>query len=164
MPSQNVSSPLWWCRADWMTTVFCGMGPLCPGHCILPSRARAQAPRGWVRAHQPVEVLCGCQPSRLPFEKISKSSSLDWGQPRLFRNAHGLSGAWTSQGGCPGPPKDPLKAWSLECVHAQSCLTLATPWTVAHQAPLSMGLPRQDYWSGLPFPSPGDLLDPGIKL
>ena len=38
-----------------------------------------------------------------------------------------------------------------------------TPWTVAHQAPLSMGFPRQEYWSGLPFPSPGDLPDPGIE-
>ena len=38
------------------------------------------------------------------------------------------------------------------------------PWTVVCQAPLSMELPRQEYWSGLPFPSPGDLLDPGIKL
>ena len=36
-----------------------------------------------------------------------------------------------------------------------------TPWTVAHQAPLSMGFPRQEYWSGLPFP--GDLPNPGIK-
>ena len=35
-----------------------------------------------------------------------------------------------------------------------------TPWTVAHQAPLSMGLPRQEYWSGLPFLSPEDLLEP----
>ena len=39
----------------------------------------------------------------------------------------------------------------------------ATPWTVAHQAPPSMGFSRQEYWSGLPFPSPGDLLDPGIE-
>ena len=39
----------------------------------------------------------------------------------------------------------------------------ATPWTVARQAPLSMGFSRQEYWSGLPFPSPGDLPDPGIK-
>ena len=39
----------------------------------------------------------------------------------------------------------------------------ATLWTVAHQAPLSMGFSRQEYWSGLPFPSPGDLPDPGIK-
>ena len=39
----------------------------------------------------------------------------------------------------------------------------ATPWTVALQAPLSMGFSRQEYWSGLPFPSPGDLPNPGIK-
>ena len=37
------------------------------------------------------------------------------------------------------------------------------PWTVGCQAPLSMGFPRQEYWSGLPFPSPGDLPDPGIE-
>jgi len=41
--------------------------------------------------------------------------------------------------------------------------TLVTPWTVACQAPLSMGFSRQEYWSGLPFPFPGDLPDPGIK-
>ena len=45
----------------------------------------------------------------------------------------------------------------------KSCLTLATPWTVAHQAPLSLGFSRQEYWSGLPFPSPWDLPDPGIE-
>ena len=39
----------------------------------------------------------------------------------------------------------------------------ATPWTAAHQAPLSMGFSRQEYWSGLLFPSSGDLLDPRIK-
>ena len=39
-----------------------------------------------------------------------------------------------------------------------------TQWTVAHQAPLSMGSPSQEYWSGLPFPSPVDLSNPGIKL
>ena len=43
------------------------------------------------------------------------------------------------------------------------CLDLATLWTVASQAPLSMGFFRQEYWSGLPFPFPGDLPDPGIK-
>ena len=46
---------------------------------------------------------------------------------------------------------------------AQSCLTLCDPWTVAHQAPPFMGFSRQEYWSGLPFPSPGDLPDPGIE-
>ena len=39
----------------------------------------------------------------------------------------------------------------------------ATPWTIGYQAPLSMGFSRQEYWSGLPFPSPGDLPDPGIE-
>ena len=39
----------------------------------------------------------------------------------------------------------------------------ATPWTVAHQAPPSMRFSRQEYWNGLPFPSPGDLPDPGIE-
>ena len=38
-----------------------------------------------------------------------------------------------------------------------------TPWTVAHQAPPSMGFSRQEYWSGVPFPSPGDLPNPGIE-
>ena len=46
---------------------------------------------------------------------------------------------------------------------AKSCPTLVNPWTVACQAPLSMGFSRQGYWSGLPFLSPGDLPDPGIK-
>ena len=48
---------------------------------------------------------------------------------------------------------------SLICVQL-----FATPWTVACQAPLSIELSSQEYWSGLPFPSPGDLPDPGIEL
>ena len=44
----------------------------------------------------------------------------------------------------------------------QSYPTLVTSWTVAHQAPLSTGFSRQEHWSGWPFPSPGDLPDPGI--
>ena len=46
---------------------------------------------------------------------------------------------------------------------AKSCVTLATPWTVACQAPLSMGFSRKEYWSGLSFPFPGDLSNPGIE-
>ena len=42
--------------------------------------------------------------------------------------------------------------------------SFATPWTVACKAPLSMGFPRQEYWSGLLFPLPGDLPSPGIEL
>ena len=54
------------------------------------------------------------------------------------------------------------------CLHEWKLLSrvrlFATPWTVARQIPPSMGFSRQEYWSGLPFPSPGDLPDPGIKL
>ena len=46
---------------------------------------------------------------------------------------------------------------------AKWCPALATPWTVACQAPLSMGFSKQEYWTGLPFPSPGDLPDPEIE-
>ena len=48
--------------------------------------------------------------------------------------------------------------WSHSCVQF-----FAIPWTVTHQAPLSMGFSRQEYWSGLPFPSSGDLPNPRIK-
>ena len=50
------------------------------------------------------------------------------------------------------------------CVKSLSCVQLfATPWTVALQAPVSMGFSRQEYWSGLPFPPPGDLPNPGSE-
>ena len=51
-------------------------------------------------------------------------------------------------------------------MHVFTCSVMsdfAIPWTDAHQAPLSMGLSREEYWSGLPFPLPGDLPTPGIK-
>ena len=48
-------------------------------------------------------------------------------------------------------------------MHTQSSLALGNPRTAAHQAPLSMGFSRQEYWSGLSFPPPRDLPDPGIK-
>ena len=54
----------------------------------------------------------------------------------------------------------------LSCVCALSLSPVrlfATPGTIAHQAPLFRGFPRQEYWSGLPFPPPGDLCNPGIK-
>ena len=60
----------------------------------------------------------------------------------------------------------PVKLSLIVCVYAQwlSCVQLCvTPWTVAHLALLSMRLSMQEYWSGLPFPPPGDLPDPGIK-
>ena len=49
------------------------------------------------------------------------------------------------------------------CLVAKSCLTLGTPWAIARKAPLSTGCPRQEYWSGLSFPSPGDFPNPGMN-
>ena len=57
-----------------------------------------------------------------------------------------------------GLGKQRVKVKLLSCVQL-----FATPWTVAYQAPLSMGFSRQECWSGLPFPSPGDLPNPGIE-
>ena len=47
---------------------------------------------------------------------------------------------------------------------AKLCPTLVTLWTVACQAPLTMGFPKEEYWNGLLFPSPGDFSNPGIEL
>ena len=66
-------------------------------------------------------------------------------------------------------PLDKHDSWLVDlgsavaCSVTPLCLTLCDPWTVAHQAPLSMEFPRQEYWSGLPSPSPWDLPDPGIE-
>ena len=49
----------------------------------------------------------------------------------------------------------------LSCFHHVQLF--ATPWIIAHQAPLFLGFSRQEYWSGLPCPPPGDLPDPGVK-
>ena len=49
------------------------------------------------------------------------------------------------------------------CVYTKSCLALFDPMDVARQAPLFVGFSRQEYWSGLPFPSPGDLPNPGME-
>ena len=60
----------------------------------------------------------------------------------------------------------PLCVCVSVCVRAQSLSSIdlfVTPWTIACQAPLFVGFPRQEYWSGLSFPPPGDLPDPGIE-
>ena len=58
---------------------------------------------------------------------------------------------------------DEVSANETEHVCAQLCPLFVIPWTVAHWALLSMGFFRKEYWDGQPFPSPGDLPDPGIK-
>ena len=63
----------------------------------------------------------------------------------------------------PALQADSLPAEPPGKIVTKSCPILVTTWTVAYQAPLSMGFSREAYWSGLPLPSPGDLFNPEIK-
>ena len=76
----------------------------------------------------------------------------------------GKKSSWIEEQEEMGDGRVPLSSIQLCCLDAKLHLTLATPWTVAHQAPLSMGFSTQEYCSELPFPSAGDLPRPGIKL
>ena len=58
---------------------------------------------------------------------------------------------------------EPQTSGGIEVKSLSRVRLFATPWTVAYQASPSMGFSRQEYWSGLPFPSPGKLSDPGIE-
>ena len=87
---------------------------------------------------------------------LTVSASWGWGKDLSF---------------CYKPYRIPHNSWfcfpkpclCLICMHNRCVWLFVTPWTVAHQAPLSMGFSRQEYWSGFPFPLPGDLPDPGVK-
>ena len=83
--------------------------------------------------------------------------SINTGSCMLDDDRNEISGYWQT-----------IPAWFANncCMPAQSlsCVQLfETPWTAAHKAPLSMGFPRQEYWRWLPFPTPGDLPDPGLE-
>ena len=90
-----------------------------------------------------------------------------WGRPETLEVP--LPGGWSSLPSARSGPRPHLasQAWCVVRACVLSCFSrvrlFVTPWTVAHEAPLSMGFPRQEYWSGLPFPSPGDLPDPGME-
>ena len=94
-------------------------------------------------------------------EMATHSSVLAWripgtGEPRGLPSmgSHGVGHDWS----------DLALVWKKVKVKSLSRVRLcATPWTVAHQASPSMGFSRQEDWSGLPFPSPGELPDPGIE-
>ena len=97
----------------------------------------------------------------------TKSKNVGSG-PSPIKTSHpyilGTPAFWDSSksvcGGCISPNKP---AFMSEWKWLSRVLLFATPWTVAQQVPLSMGFSRQGYWSGLPFPSPGDLPKPGIE-
>ena len=90
-----------------------------------------------------------------------------WGRPDTLGVL--LPGGWSGFPSARLGPRPHLasQAWCVVRVCVLSCFSqirlFVTPWTVAHQAPLSMGFSWHEYWSELPFPSPGDISDPGIK-
>ena len=71
---------------------------------------------------------------------------------------------WALTWGVGGPGDRVAEGWAVHMCLPSPDWLFATPWTIAHPAPLSMGFSRQEYWGGLPFPTPGDLPTPGIKL
>ena len=84
----------------------------------------------------------------------------------VYTNIHTMECYSTQKGWSTDPCHKRITVENILCVRsvAHHVPLFANPWTVARQAPLSMGFSRQEYWSRLPFPTPGDLLDPGIKL
>ena len=100
----------------------------------------------------------------------ARSGEKLWEMRRIHRNERAAAatrgvGVGTVGGGEGGTLGGQLKSFLFcVCVQSLSCVWLfVTSWTVAHQVPRSKGFPRQEHWSGLPFPAPGDLPDPGIE-
>ena len=96
--------------------------------------------------------------SALPFP-----SPGDLPDPRIKPGSPALVGRFLNS----DPLGNPLKGCEVKWSEVKSLSLVwlfTTSWTVAYQAPLSMGFARQEYWSALPFPSPGDLPDPGIEI
>ena len=110
---------------------------------------------------------CTCSGKQWDNEPVGGASSFAslWDDLRV-RNprVHTISPAWKFNFGSPSS-KHKRSGISATCVlsHFSRVWPSVTPWTVALQAPLSMDFSRQEYWSGLPCPPPGDLPDPGIK-
>ena len=108
------------------------------GVCYLVAAAAAKSLQSCLTLCDPIDS----SPPGSPVPGILQARTLEW-------VSISFSNAWK---------------WKVKVKSLSHVRLLATPWTAAHQAPLSMGFSRQEYWSGLPFPSPGDLPDPGIEL
>ena len=86
-----------------------------------------------------------------------------WDNPEGWAGEGVGGGFGTGWGVTCTPVADSCQCMVSEMKSLSRVRLFATQWTVAHQAPLSMGFSRQEYWIGLPFPSPGDLPNPGIE-
>ena len=133
----------------------------------------------WRRAWQPTPVFLPGEPPwteepgyRATVHRVANSPTrlkqlsmhAQWGKRRLsWRNGEesGLGSSVTEA--VTGRKKPPQTGCCCCCLVGKSCLTLVTLWTIAHQAPLSVEFPHQEYWSGLPLHPPGDLPDPEME-
>ena len=106
----------------------------------------------------------------IPSHKVSRSGLLRVTGQRTVKGRASHAAFLSRSGDGASGSSDPGHSfckWSLHKVFVVQSLSrvdsFTTPWPVDRQVPLSMGFPRQEYWSGLPFPSPGDLPGPGIE-
>ena len=90
---------------------------------------------------------------------VSCWAHIDWLAPGYLMGAGNPTISWETE----TQVWATCQPWQPHNTSSVRSILLVTPWTVARQAPLSMGFPRQEYWSGLPFLSPGDLPNPGIE-
>ena len=118
----------------------------------FPFSRRASQPKDWTQA----PVL---QADSLPAEPLGKPKNTGVGSLLL------LQWIFLTQDSNQGllHCKQVLYQLSFGGLVSKYCLPLVTSWTVTRQAPMSMRFSRQEYWSGLPFPSPGDLPNPGVE-
>ena len=107
-------------------------------------KANPYGENGWIKLK-----MTGYGPIRM---EVTGTYIVLWPQPSLVQTSRSSTTIWASI------LVKKVKVKSLSRVRL-----FATPWTVAYQASPSMGFSRQEYWSGLPFPSPGHLPDPGIE-
>ena len=111
------------------------------------------SPSELLRSRCPFPTTTQRRHFRLPWEQGDET----WKEPLLWLHLALLSSS------APGP-LSPCFPWTVQTPSRFSCVRFcASPWTVARQASLSMGFSKQENWSGLPFPSPGYLPDPGIE-
>ena len=121
---------------------------------LIPSTLTAWC--SWVKN----TIICGGQGKNKKAEPLFQKWVSRWWQSTESKTGSvWLQGLQTQDAGL-APHHEKWCSVVLSCSVVSH--SFATPWSVSHQAPLSMGFPRQEYWSGLPCPSPGDLPELGI--
>ena len=136
---------------------------LCPPRVYFPVLYKFWQFCGGVNGNLLQEDLCHTHTqSPCPCSRpLPTHNSTEDAQTQFCLSLCGVPGSWCAQGMFE-PSKHLCREWKVK-VKLLNCVRLfATPWTAASLAPPSMGFSREEYWSGLPFPSPGDLPDSGI--